>query len=131
MQSCVTGSDLGFYVAGVGFENSDTFDSILTVLRRRDHDRVGLVGWGAETGFEASVLSIPLIGWPITEIRYFGDLDENGLRVPANATVVATGAGLPPVRPVSGLYDACCGEVLRSKASGAFAQDYRPARELA
>jgi hypothetical protein len=50
-------------------ENSDTFDSILTVLRRRDHHRVGLVGWGARTGFEASVLSIPLIGWPITEIR--------------------------------------------------------------
>ena len=87
-------------------ENSDTFDSILTVLRGRDGHRVGLVGWGAGTGFEASVLSIPLIGRLVSEIRYFGDLDENGLRIPANASTIAQSEGLAPVVPASGLYHA-------------------------
>jgi hypothetical protein len=87
-------------------ENSDTFDSILTVLRGRDDHRVGLVGWGAGTGFEASVLSIPLVGRPISEIRYFGDLDENGLRIPANASTITQSEGLTPVVPAPGLYRA-------------------------
>jgi hypothetical protein len=86
-------------------ENSDTFDSVLTVLRDRGGHRVGLVGWGAGTGFEASVLSIARIDRTITEVRYFGDLDENGLRVPVNAAALAAGAGLPLVRPAAGLYN--------------------------
>lgn len=85
-------------------ENSDTFDSLLTVLRDRGDHRVGLVGWGAGTGFEASVLSIARVDRAITEVRYFGDLDENGLRVPANAAALAARTGLPPVRPAAGLY---------------------------
>jgi hypothetical protein len=85
-------------------ENSDTFDSVLTVLRDRDDHRVTLVGWGAGTGFEASILSVALMDRMITEIRYFGDLDENGLRVPANAAALAASADLPPVRPATGLY---------------------------
>jgi hypothetical protein len=87
-------------------ENSDTFDSLLTVLRDRGGHRVGLVGWGAGTGFEASLLSIARINRAISEIRYFGDLDENGLRVPSNAAALAANVGLPPVRPAAGLYDA-------------------------
>ena len=85
-------------------ENSDTFDSLLTVLRDRDDHRVTLVGWGAGTGFEASILSIARMDRMITEIRYFGDLDENGLRTPANAAALAASASLPPVRPTTGLY---------------------------
>jgi len=85
-------------------ENSDTFDSLLAVLRDRDGHRVGLVGWGAGTGFEASVLSIARIDRTITETRYFGDLDEKGLRIPANAAALAASVGLPPVRPAAGLY---------------------------
>lgn len=87
-------------------ENSDTFDSLLTVLRDRDDHRVGLVGWGSGTGFEASVLSIGRIGRSITGVMYFGDLDENGLRVPSNAAALAAGVGLPRVRPAAGLYGA-------------------------
>jgi hypothetical protein len=85
-------------------ENSDTFDSLLTVLRDRGDHRVGLVGWGAGTGFEASVLSIARIDRALTGVRYFGDLDENGLRVPANAAALAASVGLPLVRPAVGLY---------------------------
>jgi hypothetical protein len=87
-------------------ENSDTFDSVLSVLRDRDDHRVGLVGWGAGTGFEASVLSIARLGRPVAEIRYFGDLDENGLRVPANAGALARTEGLPRVLPAAALYAA-------------------------
>lgn len=87
-------------------ENSDTFDSLVSVLRERDDHRVGLVGWGAGAGFEASVLSIADLGGAVTEVSYFGDLDENGLRIPANAALTAEGAGLPLVRPATGLYGA-------------------------
>jgi hypothetical protein len=48
-------------------------------------------------------------GWPgrgDTEVRYFGDLDENGLRIPASAGRTAEGSGLLPVRPAAGLYGA-------------------------
>lgn len=77
-------------------ENSDTFDSLVTVLRGRNDHRVGLVGWGAGAGFEASVLSIADLGRAVSEVRYFGDLDENGLRIPASAGLIAQGVGLPP-----------------------------------
>jgi hypothetical protein len=79
--------------------------TLLTVLRDRGGHRVGLVGWGAGTGFEASLLSIARISRAISEIRYFGDLDENGLRMPSNAAALAANVGLPPVRPAAGLYD--------------------------
>jgi hypothetical protein len=90
-------------------ENSDTFDSILAVLRDRSDHRVGLVGWGAGNGFEASVLSIARIGRPLAEVRYFGDLDENGLRVPINAAGLAETEGLPPVLPAAYLYTSMLG----------------------
>jgi hypothetical protein len=85
-------------------ENSDTFDSLVTALQGRNDHQVGLVGWGAGTGFEASVLSIAALGRAIDEVSYFGDLDENGLRIPASAALVAEGVGLPQVRPAAGLY---------------------------
>lgn len=87
-------------------ENSDTFDSVLSILRDRDDHSVGLVGWGAGTGFEASVLSISRLGRRITAIRYFGDLDENGLRIPTSTAALTQNEGLPAVTPAIGLYAA-------------------------
>jgi hypothetical protein len=87
-------------------ENSDTFDSLVAVLRQRSGHRVGLVGWGSGTGFEASVLSVADLGQPVAEVSYFGDLDENGLRIPSSASLTAQGVGLPEVRPAAGLYSA-------------------------
>ena len=98
-------------------ENSDTFDSLVTALRAAadrqqggswdgyaPEHRVGIVGWGAGAAFEASVRSIASL--PVTTVRYFGDLDEAGLRIPAAAAVTASAGGLPPVLPAVGLYDA-------------------------
>jgi hypothetical protein len=41
---------------------------------------------------------------PIQEIRYFGDVDEDGLRIAHNASRAAIELGLPAVRPAIGLY---------------------------
>jgi len=87
-------------------ENSDTFDSVHSVLRDRNDHRVGFAAWGAGTGFEASVLSVRRLPRPVGEVCYFGDLDENGLRVPRNAATLAVAERLPPVRPAHGLYAA-------------------------
>lgn len=88
-------------------ENSDTFDSLVRALRAAPGHRVGSVGWGAGAAFEGSVLSVDPAS--VSEIRYFGDLDQNGLQVPGNAAVVAEREGLPPLRPAVGLYGALLG----------------------
>lgn len=83
-------------------ENSTTFDSLVR-LSAPSPGPVGEVGWGAGAGFESSVLS--LREHPPRAIRYFGDLDADGLRIPAAASVLAEDHGLPPVRPATGLYE--------------------------
>jgi len=84
-------------------ENSDTFDSLCRALTD-DPGPVGRVAWGAGNAFASSVLS--LRDDPPGAIRYFGDLDEQGLRIPAGASELAVEEGLPPVRPATGLYAA-------------------------
>lgn len=86
-------------------ENSDTFDSLIRALSERSGP-IGIVGWGAGAGFEASVLSVADLDRPISAIHYFGDLDPSGLRIPANASALAASSGLPAVRPAVGLYEA-------------------------
>lgn len=86
-------------------ENSDTFDSLTRTLTGRPGP-IGIVGWGAGGGFEASVLSIDAGDRRISMIHYFGDLDQSGLRIPANASALAVATGLPAVRPAIGLYQA-------------------------
>jgi hypothetical protein len=85
-------------------ENSDTFDSLRTVLTRAP-GRVRLVAWGAGTAFGASVASIATMPG-VEEVAYFGDLDARGLQIPVNASKLATVLGLPDIRPADGLYTA-------------------------
>jgi hypothetical protein len=75
-------------------------------LKTSAHHNVGLVGWGAGSAFEASVLSISRLTRPVREVAYFGDLDEKGLRAPRNAAALAAQQNLPVVRPAIGLYEA-------------------------
>lgn len=84
-------------------ENSDTFDSLTRVLTHRPGG-IGMVAWGAGAGFEASVLSITEIDRPVSAIKYFGDLDVAGLRIPSNASRLAVERGLPAVTPAAALY---------------------------
>jgi hypothetical protein len=83
-------------------ENSDTFDTLARVLTP-DPGLVGRIAWGAGAAFEASVVSVADLPG-ITAVAYFGDLDADGLRIPASAGTLAVAEGLPPVRPATGLY---------------------------
>ncbi|MFE5564828.1 Wadjet anti-phage system protein JetD domain-containing protein [Amycolatopsis japonica] len=102
----------GFIVETVGpgpvllvVENSDTFDSLVSVLAAEPGD-VGMVGWGAGGGFEQSVLSIGRLRHAVREVRYFGDLDAKGLQIPAGAAALAARENLPEIQPATGLYEA-------------------------
>ena len=66
---------------------------------------VGLVAYGAGNHFANSVASALEIGRPVARILYFGDIDPQGLAIPARATAVAIRVGLPPVEPAAGLYE--------------------------
>lgn len=92
-------------------ENDNTFHSIRTALAT-DPGPVGHVAWGAGGAFEASVRSAgDLPG--LERVRYFGDLDADGLRIPRNANETAAREGLPPVAPALDLYRALLASGIR------------------
>lgn len=84
-------------------ENADTFATLLECVRR-DPRGIGWIAWGAGGAFEASVRSVGDLDPAVTGIRYFGDLDYDGLRIPANACATAHTEGLPPLLPAVTLY---------------------------
>ncbi|AUG76290.1 hypothetical protein CFP65_1391 [Kitasatospora sp. MMS16-BH015] len=85
-------------------ENYTTCWSLTKALTSVDH-RLGYLAWGIGKSFASSVRSIrPDHG--IGAIRYFGDLDVSGLTIPVRAGDQARAAGLPPIVPVTELYDA-------------------------
>ncbi len=83
-------------------ENSDTFETIRSLLVR-DCGQVGYVAFGGGHAFEASVARIARLDG-VTDIAYYGDLDNDGLTIPQRANVSAAAMGLPPIRPVDALY---------------------------
>ncbi|GIF09860.1 Wadjet anti-phage system protein JetD domain-containing protein [Actinoplanes siamensis] len=83
-------------------ENADTFDSLRRTLAATSSG-VGHIAWGAGAAFEASVLSTAELPH-VRDVAYFGDLDTDGLRIPASAALSATAENLPTVRPAHGLY---------------------------
>lgn len=82
-------------------ENSATWWSVVHALPRRHH--LGYLAWGLGNTFTASIESIS-DRHGITEIRYFGDLDLTGIRIPHFAARVASKKGLPTVMPATHLY---------------------------
>lgn len=89
-------------------ENSATYRSIVDAIPA--DSAVGVVAFGFGNGFLGSVeFFIELaesghLDGPISQIRYFGDLDEDGLRIPRSASKAAVELGLPPIKPAIGLY---------------------------
>ena len=83
-------------------ENHHTFDSFSRLLG--PSSGVGILGYGAGSAFAGSVTYAADLPVRIREIRYFGDLDARGLRIPADADR-ARGPDLPPVRPAAGYYE--------------------------
>ncbi|WP_329177313.1 Wadjet anti-phage system protein JetD domain-containing protein [Streptomyces sp. NBC_01477] len=84
-------------------ENATTWWSLVESLPG-DH-RLGYVAWGLGGTFRASIRAIKA-KHRITQIRYFGDLDTSGLRIPLRACDTAAELGLPPVQPAEHLYRA-------------------------
>ncbi len=82
-------------------ENSATWWSIVHAIPSRHN--VGHVAWGLGASFMSSIRSIA-DNHEIRRIRYFGDLDLSGLRIPDSARRTAHADGLPPVRPAVNLY---------------------------
>ncbi|MFC5262289.1 hypothetical protein ACFPJ1_09210 [Kribbella qitaiheensis] len=82
-------------------ENSATWWSIVHALPARHN--VGHVAWGLRASFMSSIRSIT-DNQEIRRIRYFGDLDLSGLRIPDSARHTARANGLPTVSPAVNLY---------------------------
>jgi hypothetical protein len=82
-------------------ENSATWWSIVKALPARHN--VGHIAWGLGASFTSSIRSIT-DHHEIRRIRYFGDIDLSGLRIPDSARHTARANGLPPVRPAVNLY---------------------------
>jgi Uncharacterized protein conserved in bacteria C-term(DUF2220) len=107
-------------------ENSATWWSIVKALPARHN--VGHVAWGLGASFMSSIRSIA-DNHEIRRIRYFGDIDVSGLRIPSAAQRTARTTGLPCVRPAVNLY-AELFAAGRSWRAGDKAIDQARAREL-
>lgn len=82
-------------------ENHQTYDSFARLLGAGSG--VGVVAYGAGSAFVGSVTYASELSPPIGEIRYFGDLDARGLRIPVDADG-ARGPDLPRIQPAERLY---------------------------
>ncbi|MEU4576864.1 hypothetical protein [Nonomuraea sp. NPDC023979] len=87
-------------------ENHHTYTSLLEATRRHAAAGPGRhVGYGTGNQFPSAVLSVPLLSPRPNRIVYFGDVDLQGLQIPAAASASAVLAGLPAVVPALPLYE--------------------------
>jgi hypothetical protein len=83
-------------------ENSDTYATLHNLLSKQP-GRFRSIAFGAGRSFEASVARITELPG-IDRILYYGDLDPDGMAIPARASLTALQHGLPPIEPATGLY---------------------------
>jgi hypothetical protein len=86
-------------------ENSDAYWVALEALRNIDSG-IGRVAFGSGRGFVQSVYALAEQPDSIEQLWYWGDLDPDGIAIPAHAAKVATTIGLPPLAPARRLWDA-------------------------
>ena len=72
--------------------------------------------WGAGNQLPQAIGGISQLSPAPAHVWYFGDLDEDGLRIAADAAAAARRAGLPPVRPAVPLYQIMLGGGLRQRS---------------
>ena len=89
-------------------ENHNTFDSVCRAVAHHVASGVAcpfrFIAYGAGNAFEASVTYVAALEPRVTSVRYFGDLDSEGITIPARASTRATSLGLPAVEPHLPLY---------------------------
>ncbi|WP_435210379.1 hypothetical protein [Streptomyces sp. bgisy034] len=107
-------------------ENSASWWSL--VYQLPDNHRLAYVAWGLGGTFRASVNTLAA-KHRIAEIRYFGDLDLSGIRIPYAASKTASERGLPTVQPTERLYGALL-ELGRARGAKEKAIDAGEARAL-
>ncbi|MFE0087632.1 Wadjet anti-phage system protein JetD domain-containing protein [Streptomyces sp. NPDC058991] len=83
-------------------ENSDTYATLHNLLAKQP-GRTRFIAFGAGRSFEASVSRLTELSG-IHRILYYGDLDADGLAIPARASLTALQHGLPPIEPAADLY---------------------------
>ena len=83
-------------------ENATTYRTLCRHLPREGNTAV--VGFGGGWQLPARIGFAADLDPPVTQIRYFGDLDQGGLRIPLKADAQGRTLGLPPVQPAAGLY---------------------------
>lgn len=84
-------------------ENSAAYATFGRLLG--DGNEIGVVVYGAGKHFMASVAYALELSPRPARILYFGDLDVDGLSIPARATERAMALGLPQVEPAEVLYE--------------------------
>lgn len=87
-------------------ENNATYFSFITATRALpDDQRPNLhIAWGHGGQVVASIASATVLDPAPAAIRYLGDLDPAGLRIPVNANTTARNTGLAEVQPATHLY---------------------------
>ncbi|MFI5751039.1 Wadjet anti-phage system protein JetD domain-containing protein [Streptomyces sp. NPDC051644] len=83
-------------------ENSDTYATLRDLLKPAP-GRIGYIAFGSGRAFEASVENIAELP-DIHRIVYYGDLDADGIAIPARASINGAQRGLPPIEPAATLY---------------------------
>lgn len=83
-------------------ENSDTYGTLRRLLLP-DPGPIGYLAFGSGRAIEASIATASELS-SIRRILYYGDLDADGLSIPARASATAVQQGLPPIEPASSLY---------------------------
>ncbi|MEU6372137.1 Wadjet anti-phage system protein JetD domain-containing protein [Streptomyces sp. NPDC046909] len=83
-------------------ENSDTYATLRSLLEPAP-GRIGYIAFGSGRAFEASVENITELT-DIHRIVYYGDLDAEGIAIPARASINGARHGLPPIEPATALY---------------------------
>lgn len=87
-------------------ENHATYASVLTLARARASTGAPAlaVGWGAGKQLPSAIGGAVQLAPAPAAIWYFGDLDEDGLRIAIAATAAAQQERLPQMRPAVPLY---------------------------
>jgi hypothetical protein len=88
------------------FENAAAFRTASNILKQCSCSPYGLLGFGAGTSFERSILHVTFLERQIERIEYVGDLDRPGLGIARRAAHLAQQENLPPVIPARGLHQA-------------------------
>ncbi|MFE6160012.1 Wadjet anti-phage system protein JetD domain-containing protein [Streptomyces sp. NPDC056486] len=83
-------------------ENSDTYATLRDLLKPAP-GRIRYIAFGSGRAFEASVEHITELP-DIHRIVYYGDLDAEGIAIPARASINGAQHGLPAIEPAAALY---------------------------